>query len=75
MSSIRDELTEVARGWRWGRRALTPRDAEPHTPQKEAWSFPTDWARTEAATAVREAILRFGMRPLIESELDRKSVV
>jgi 1-acyl-sn-glycerol-3-phosphate acyltransferase len=69
MPSIRDELAEVARGWRWGRRALTPRDAEPHTPQREAWSFPTDWARSEAATAVREAILRFGMRPLIESEL------
>jgi hypothetical protein len=50
MPSIRDELSEVARGWRWGRRALTPRDAEPHTPQKEAWSFPTEWARYERSS-------------------------
>ena len=69
MSGLRDELTEMARGWRWGRRALPPRNAEPHTPRHQPWEFPTDWARTEAATAVREVILRYGMRPLLGSEL------
>jgi 1-acyl-sn-glycerol-3-phosphate acyltransferase len=69
MSNLKDELQEVARGWRWGRRSLTPRDAEPHTPEKEPWEFPTAWARSEGATAVREAILRYGMRPILETEL------
>jgi 1-acyl-sn-glycerol-3-phosphate acyltransferase len=69
MSSLRDELSEMARGWRWGRRSLIPRDAEAHVHRRDRWEFPTDWARTEPATAARELILRLGMRPLIETEL------
>jgi 1-acyl-sn-glycerol-3-phosphate acyltransferase len=69
MSRLRDEVAEMARGWRWGRRPLPPRTAEPYTPRPEPWEFPTDWARTEPATTVRELILRYGMRPLLGSEL------
>jgi 1-acyl-sn-glycerol-3-phosphate acyltransferase len=67
--SFADDVRDIARGWRWGRRPLIPRDAEPFAPPREEWSFPTEWARSDGATAVREAILRFGMRPLIEAEL------
>jgi 1-acyl-sn-glycerol-3-phosphate acyltransferase len=69
MRSLLDDVRELSRGWRWGRRPLTPRDAEPYAPPKPEWVFPTAWARTAPATAAREAILRFAMRPLIESEL------
>ena len=44
--SLRDELKGMAGGFRWGRRPLVPRSAEPHTPPREDEVFPTDWART-----------------------------
>ncbi len=58
MSGVRDELMEMARGFRWGRRPLVPRSAEPFAPEKEDPGFPTDWARTEMGTATRQAILK-----------------
>jgi 1-acyl-sn-glycerol-3-phosphate acyltransferase len=68
MGSFKDELTQMARGWRWSRRTLTPRSAEEHTPVREPWTFPTDWARTPAATTVREGLLKLGMWPLLNLE-------
>jgi 1-acyl-sn-glycerol-3-phosphate acyltransferase len=65
MASLKDDLSDLAKGFRWGRRALTPHDAQPHTPPKEDWVFPTAWARTEAGTLAREMILRYLMRPLV----------
>jgi 1-acyl-sn-glycerol-3-phosphate acyltransferase len=68
VATLRDELASIARGWRWGRRSLTPAAAEEHTPAKEEFAFPTEWARTEAGTAARELILRYGMWPILKVE-------
>jgi 1-acyl-sn-glycerol-3-phosphate acyltransferase len=68
--SLLDEIREVARGWRWTRRALPPRSAEPWAASPEAREFPTSWARTPPARATREAILRYGFRPLVWTEMD-----
>jgi 1-acyl-sn-glycerol-3-phosphate acyltransferase len=70
VASLLDEVRTVARGWRWGRRTLVPRSAEPFAPQPEPGEFPTEWARTRAARAARAAIHRFGLRPLVWSETD-----
>ncbi len=63
-----DELRDVARGWRWGRRPMMPRSAEGVTPPPERWSFPTDWARTPAGRAARTAVLLGAMRPIVWNE-------
>ena len=68
MGSFSDELRDLARGFRWGRRPLTPADAEEHTPEREDWVFPTAWARTDAGVDLREAILDYLMRPLVWSQ-------
>src|SRR4026208_2541344 len=59
----------MSRGFRWGRRPLTPRSAEPFAEEKEDVGFPTDWARTQAGTAARQAILKGFMHPLLKNEL------
>ena len=61
------DIRTVARGWRWGRRKLVPRSAEPYVISKPASVFPTDWARTPAANAVRDVVQRAGLRPLLHS--------
>lgn len=58
----------VASGWRWTRRQLVPRSAVPHTPAPEPKEFPTAWARTAAARTVRDAVHRFGLKPLVWSQ-------
>jgi len=63
-----DDIKEVALGWRWTRRPLTPRSAEPFAPRPQPREFPTAWARTPAARAVREGILSFGFKPLVWTE-------
>lgn len=67
MSLIR-EVEQVARGWRWTRRSLTPRSAEPWTPEPEAREFPTAWARTTAGCVAREVVQRAVLRPLVWKE-------
>src|SRR4051794_41238374 len=67
--STRDELRELARGFRWGRRPLVPRSAEPYTEPHEDVGFPTDWARSKAGVAARRVILRGGMLPIVTTEL------
>src|SRR6266487_526898 len=67
--SARDDLKEMARGFRWGRRPMVPRSAEPYTEEREDAGFPTDWARTEAGVAARQAILQGIMHPLVRNEL------
>ena len=64
-----DEVKELARGFRWGRRPMVPRSAEPYTEEREDAGFPTDWARTEAGVAARQAILQGIMHPLVRNEL------
>jgi 1-acyl-sn-glycerol-3-phosphate acyltransferase len=68
VASLLDEVRTVARGWRWGRRTLVPRSAEPFAPSPEPPEFPTAWARRPAARAVRDAIHRFVLRPLVWTE-------
>jgi 1-acyl-sn-glycerol-3-phosphate acyltransferase len=65
----RDELKEMARGFRWGRRPMVPRSAEPFVEEHDDEGFPTDWARTEAGVVVRQAILNGGMLPLVKSQV------
>ncbi len=67
MGLLRD-VRMVADGWRWTRQALVPRSAVPHTPPRERREFPTAWARTPAARAVRESMQRYGLRPLVFSQ-------
>lgn len=64
-----DELKEMARGFRWGRRPLIPRSAEPYAKPKTDPGFPTDWARSEVGTAARQVILKGFMHPLLRNEL------
>ena len=66
---MRTELREMANGFRWGRRPLIPRSAEPYAEPKQERVFPTAWARTTAGIAARQTILKFGMKPLLWSEI------
>ena len=68
MASILDDVRQMARGWRWTHRPLTPRSAEPWVGDPEPREFPTGWARTPAAKATREAVLRYVFRPIVWSE-------
>ncbi len=70
MSSLVDDVRQVARGWRWTHRQLTPRSAEPWARSKEPKEFPTSWARTPVARAVRETVLSYGFRPIVWTETD-----
>jgi hypothetical protein len=70
MTSLRDEVRELATGWRWARRSLVPRSAEPWARKPEPKTFPTDWARTPVVQASREAILRYAFKPLVWNETD-----
>ena len=67
MSAIED-LRQVARGWRWMRRPLTPRAAEPWARAAEPREFPTDWARTPAARAARRVLFGQGLRRVVWHE-------
>lgn len=69
MSSLRSDLRTASRGWRWGRTPLTPASAEPHRPRHEDRQFPTAWARSPAAVAVRGVLQRYGLRPLVRSQV------
>lgn len=69
MASMKDDLKTMAEGFRWGRRPLVPRSAEPYVEEHESLGFPTDWARSEMGTAARQLILNAGMKTVLKSEL------
>jgi len=69
MSGMRKELKGMAEGFRWGRRPIVPRSAEPYREEKQERAFPTDWARSDAGVAARQLILKGIMRPIIHNEL------
>ena len=78
--SLRAEIRDVAKGWRWGRRTMTPRSALDSTPPPKIWSYPTDWARTGPGRLARDVILDAALKPIIWNEttpevfgLDRRS--
>ena len=66
---VRDEVKGMAQGFRWGRRPVVPRDAEPYVEERYDAGFPTDWARSEAGVAARQLILNAGMKTILRSEL------
>ena len=66
-SSLAADVRLVARGWRWTRRPPLPRSAAPHAPPREPREFPTAWARTPPASAVRQAVLAGGFGPLVRA--------
>jgi 1-acyl-sn-glycerol-3-phosphate acyltransferase len=66
MTTIRRDIEQLARGWRWGRRALVPRNVS--VPKAEPRDFPTAWARTSVAHAVRAAFQGAVMEPLMKWE-------
>ncbi|MFN2642097.1 MAG: lysophospholipid acyltransferase family protein [Actinomycetota bacterium] len=66
MSTLREDVKQISRGWRWGRRALTPHSVP--LAKTEPRDFPTAWARTPAARAVRSAVQRGVMEPLMKWE-------
>jgi 1-acyl-sn-glycerol-3-phosphate acyltransferase len=67
--SLREELKVMKEGFRWGRRPIVPRSAEPFVEEVDDEGFPTDWARTKVATAVRRVILEAGIGPLTRSQI------
>jgi 1-acyl-sn-glycerol-3-phosphate acyltransferase len=67
--SVRDELKQMSKGFRWGRRPLVPKSAEPYALEKEDDGFPTDWARTDAGVALRQVLLKGVMKPILWNEL------
>lgn len=66
--TVRD-VQLVARGWRWGRRPLVPRSAQPYQLPKPQTVFPTAWARTPAAKALRDVVQQVGLDPLLRSTI------
>ena len=65
---LADEVRDLAKGFRWGRRPVVPRSAEQHVRPTQERGFPTAWARTPAAGVAREVILRFGLRTVVWNE-------
>jgi 1-acyl-sn-glycerol-3-phosphate acyltransferase len=67
--TVRD-VKQVARGWRWGRRPQVPRSAEPYVIPRETSVFPTKWARTPAAIAVREVLQKGALNSVLRFEVN-----
>lgn len=70
LKGTRDDVRMVARGWRWGRRPLVPRSAEPFVPPRQSQPFPTAWARSPVAGLAREGVQRFGLAPLLRRTVE-----
>ena len=64
------DVKQVARGWRWGRRPQVPRSAEPYVIPRETTVFPTKWARTPAAIAVREVLQKGALNSVLRFEVN-----
>lgn len=64
-----DDLRAVAKGWRWGRRPLVPRSAEPFVEDRESSVFPTAWARRAPARVLREVAQKGALEPLFRSQV------
>jgi 1-acyl-sn-glycerol-3-phosphate acyltransferase len=58
--TVRSDLRQVARGWRWGHPRFGAVDRRPE-------DFDTSWARRPAARAAREGILSYVLGPIINS--------
>jgi 1-acyl-sn-glycerol-3-phosphate acyltransferase len=69
LKGARQDVKMVARGWRWGRRSMVPRSAEPFVPPKQSEPFPTAWARGRAGRVAREGIQKLALAPVLRHEV------
>lgn len=69
-SSTLDELRDLSKGWRWGRRPLVPQSAQEQRGDLPSDEFPTDWARTRPFKALRAVLQVIGLRPVTFNAID-----
>lgn len=69
-TELRSDLAQAARGWRWGRRPLVPRSAEPFAPPAESSIFPSTWSRRMPARAIREVLQKGALEPALRHTVD-----
>ena len=67
-----EDIRLVAQGWRWGRRSLVPRGAEPFVAPYEPTVFPTRWARRRPARLLRDVVQTAALDPLLRSQIDTR---
>jgi 1-acyl-sn-glycerol-3-phosphate acyltransferase len=66
--ALRDELRLLHHGRDWRGRSTPPRSAEPWVPEVPEKEFPTAWARSPLAVAVRAGLTRSLLRAVIWSQ-------
>jgi 1-acyl-sn-glycerol-3-phosphate acyltransferase len=66
--ALRDELRLLHHGRDWRGRSTPPRSAEPWVPEAPEKEFPTAWARSRLAVAVRAGLTRSLLRGVIWSQ-------
>lgn len=64
-----DDVRQVARGWRWGRRSQVPRSAEQYVAPALGTVFPSDWSRRRPAMVAREVAQKAALEPLFRSQV------
>jgi 1-acyl-sn-glycerol-3-phosphate acyltransferase len=64
-----EDTRQMARGFRWGRKAQVPRSAEAFVADPDERTFRADWARTRSAVAAREVVQRAGLEPVFRSQV------
>jgi 1-acyl-sn-glycerol-3-phosphate acyltransferase len=69
LRSTVDDLRTTSRGWRWGRRSMVPRSAEPYVLPAKQTVFPSDWSRTRPAIATREVVQKGALEPVFRSQV------
>lgn len=69
MATLLPGIRRTARDWRWGRRPLPPASVADTAQEPPEWTFPTGWAGTRVARAVREGLQVGGLAPLLASQL------
>ncbi len=68
MSGLRDDLRLLRHGRDWRGRSRVPRSAQCWEPPDNGDDFPTAWARTAAAGALRSALQQAMLKPVIWSQ-------
>lgn len=68
-SGSADDVRQMARGWRWGRRSQVPRSAEPWVLESRSSVYPSDWSRRRPAIVAREIAQKAGLEPVFRSQV------
>jgi 1-acyl-sn-glycerol-3-phosphate acyltransferase len=66
--ALRDEVRLLRHGRDWRGRSTVPRSAEPWVPDVQEPEFPTAWARTRLAVAVRAGLTRTLLKAVVWSQ-------